>query len=275
MSRQTQLAPRLPQPAAQLRQCSAAGLLGLLALVALLVAWRRLAGALSSPLGPAAMVLVGASLAGVAAVARCGRRPVRWHLLLSAAVLLLALALWLPGSPRAGLLLFWAILAGEEGWAWAGLLLRRRRPQPASPAVPRWRVDPAQSLLLPSPPDVARGADLPGEKAQEDAVPAENVLQKLTLSQDADGSQRLSGWVRLRLEAGQRSGVVHVAFCPPFAQTPEWSLEQLDGPPARIRTAQLLPHGVRLDLKLAAAAADAASVLVRFTAWTAEEGLRT
>ena len=44
-------------------------------------------------------------------------------------------------------------------------------------------------------------------RPKSDAVPAENVLQKLTLSQDADGSQRLSGWVRLRLAAGQRSGV--------------------------------------------------------------------
>ena len=94
-------------------------------------------------------------------------------------------------------------------------------------------------------------------------------MQRLTLSQDADGSQRLSGWLRLRLEAGQRSGVVHVAFCPPFFQTPELSLEQLDGPAARIRTAQLLPHGVRLEVKLAAAAGDAAACSCGFTAWTA------
>ena len=105
MSTSSQSSPTLSGPAAQLLRWSAAGLIGWLALVALLVTWRRLAGALSCPLGPAAMTLVGASLAGVAVVARLARqrqRQQRWRrtrgdLLLSAAVLLLACALWVPG----------------------------------------------------------------------------------------------------------------------------------------------------------------------------------
>ena len=279
MSTQPQFAPTLPQPPAQLRRWSAAGLLGLLALVALLVAWRRLAGALHAPLGPAALTLVRRGVGR-----RGGRRPLRPAAARMApasfggrtAAGLCPLA---ARQPTAGLLPFWAIVAGEEVWAWATVLRGgRRRPQPASEPCaalaqsirrngfrrrrPRW--------------DCAHGDEPPGEKVEADTVPpAENVMQKLTLSQDADGSQRLSGWVRLRLEAGQRSGVVHVAFCPPFVQTPEWSLEQLDGPAARIRTAQLLPHGVRLEVKLAAAASDAASVLVRFTAWAAGGSART
>ena len=44
------------------------------------------------------------------------------------------------------------------------------------------------------------------------------------------------------------------------------AVQQTAGPQSRIRTAQLLPYGVRLDLKLAAAATSDASVLLRFTA---------
>ncbi len=243
--------------------------IGLLVLAALLVAWRRWAGALSHPLAPAVMMLVAASLAAAAVLARSGRPAAFWSLLLSAAILLLGSSLCIAGSGRLGLLAFWAIVAGEEGWAWGRPLVARRRrgPQPAKDQTHRFRIDPAQSLLpRPAPPEVLGGRD---ETLAEDVVPAENVLQRLTLSQQADGSQRLSGWLRLRLTAGQRSGVVHVAFCPPFCQTPELSLEQLEGPPARVRTAQLLPHGVRLDLKLSTAAAAEGSVLLRFAAWTA------
>ena len=59
-----------------------------------------------------------------------------------------------------------------------------------------------------------------------------------------------------------------MAFCPPFAATPELEVEQLDGPEARIKTAQLLPYGARLDLKLAAAAEEPTSVLLQFSART-------
>jgi hypothetical protein len=231
------------------------------------------------------MTLVGASVAGVAVLARLGRQRRRqWahaDLLLSAALLLLAYALWVPGCGRAGLLVFWAILAGEEGWAWGSAILPGRRRPAGSPAreeIHCLRMDPAQAISpSPSPlptlsplPDGLHPSDWPREEADEDVVPAEDVLQQLTLSQDAAGGQRLCGWLRLRLAAGQRSGVVHVAFCPPFPRTPELSLEQLDGPAARVRTAQLLPHGVRLDLKLAVAASSGGSVLLRFAAWTEE-----
>ena len=149
----------------------------------------------------------------------------------------------------------------------------RHRKKPIACAwIPAQAISPSPSATLsPLPPDGLHPSDWPSEEADADAVPAEDVLQQLTLSQDAAGGQRLCGWLRLRLAAGQRSGVVHVAFCPPFSRTPELSLEQLDGPAARVRTAQLLPHGVRLDLKLAVAASSGGSVLLRFAAWT-EEG---
>ena len=68
------------------------------------------------------------------------------------------------------------------------------------------------------------------------------------------------------LAAGQRTHNVHLAFCPPFARTPELAVEQVDGPRCRIKTVQLLPYGARLEVKLAAAAESATGVLLKFCA---------
>jgi hypothetical protein len=57
-----------------------------------------------------------------------------------------------------------------------------------------------------------------------------------------------------------------VAFCPPFARTPQVNVEQLDGPEARIKVVQILPYGVRCDLKLAGASDAPATVLLQLAA---------
>jgi hypothetical protein len=102
-------------------------------------------------------------------------------------------------------------------------------------------------------------------------IPSEDVTQQLMRSRTADGTEELSGWLRPAFAAGQRTGSIHVAFCPPFAGTPELAVEQIGGPEARIKTAQLLPYGVRLDLKLAATADQPTTVLLQFSARTARE----
>ena len=102
----------------------------------------------------------------------------------------------------------------------------------------------------------------------ETAELPEEVTQQLTRSQAADGAEEFSGWLRMPFAAGQRTGSIHVAFCPAMAATPELAFEQIDGPEARIKVAQLLPYGARLDLKLAAAAEEPTAVLVQFSART-------
>ena len=97
-------------------------------------------------------------------------------------------------------------------------------------------------------------------------MPAEEVTQQLIRSRAADGTEVLSGWLRTFFAAGQRTGSVHVAICPPLDAVPEVAVEQIDGPEARIKTAQVLPYGVRLDLKLAAAAGEPTGVLLQFSA---------
>lgn len=244
----------------ELRRWSVAALVVLLWCAAGLVGWRRLAGALHKPLHPAVLLPLGLSLAAVAAGARLLWRrswpesePSRLGrmvlpLLLTAAVLCFAAAVSLPGTGAGPLTAFWTLLAVEELWAWRPAVWRgnvrgpsRRRPRPQPPPE--------------SPP----------------AVPDDDVLQQLTRSRAADGSQQLSGWLRTRFATGQRTASEHVAFCPPFARTPQLTVRQLDGPAARIKTAQLLPHGVRLDLKLAALAENPQTVLLELVARSERE----
>jgi hypothetical protein len=253
----------------------AAGLvLGLLTAAALVLLARRWAGALCYPLPPALLL-------GVAVVAAAAAAAIRlaWlspppadslpgidrgvMLLTSLALASLGAGLCVPGTSAAGVFFLWTLLGAEESWAW-GWRLRRgpwtpsserhaRRPGPAYGGAPRL----ARSNLN------HRAA--PAFDAEDMPLP-KGVTQQLTRSQAADGTEELSGWMRIAFLAGQRTGSLHVAFCPPFPAAPELAVEQLEGPETRIKTAQLMPYGARLDLKLAVAAEEPSSVLLQFSA---------
>lgn len=254
---------------------TAATLLGLLSAAALVVVVRRLAGALENPLQPAAMLIAGVLLAtiacGVRAGWRLGSHPTSlsradWTvpIVTSLAVTAIGVALSIGGTHFIGLLAFWTLLGAEEAWAWHGILTGRASPsfwsafrsrregRAETPAPKRARPSAAARVAAPS--------------AGVDELPPEHVTQQLVRSREAGGSDVLAGYVRIAFAAGQRTGSIHVAFCPPFAETPELAVEQIDGPEARIKTAQLLPYGARLDLKLAAQAAQPAGVLLQFEA---------
>jgi hypothetical protein len=234
--------------------------------------WRRLAGAFSAPLEPAALLLAAASVAALVAFTRIAwryqaserrsRLPARLApVALSTAAVGVGAALWLPQTSLSGLLILCAVLALEEGWAWglAGKWRRRIRKQPRSPTLDEeLRLDATSA---------APGAILPG--LQLEHPPDGMVTQQITRVQSSEGSEVLSGWLRVRMAAGQRSANVHVAFCPQFARAPRVSVEQRGGPSARIKTVQVLPQGVRFDLKLAAPGAEAQTVLLAFSAESA------
>ena len=242
----------------ELVRCLATVLTILLASSALVLAGRRLAGAFDHPLNPAALAVAGGLLIGVAGAARTVRRDLPARILLSAAVLAVAAAVTLPGANGVSTAVFWTALAGEECWAWRGLLLLCRRP-----AVREEKVLQGAGQSGESPRETTGfGDELPSRVATPDA----DILQQLTLSRAEDGRQRLSGWLRMPLAAGQRTGNVHVAFCPPFAQAPEIEVRQLAGPACRLKTAQLLAYGTRVEVKLVAAAETAGSVLLEFSA---------
>jgi hypothetical protein len=235
----------------------------MLAAVAMLVLMRRWAGALDTPLGPAALFATGALVAAAAVAIRlawlltpAAPGAPRHHrtvmVLTLLAVIGLGAGLCVPGTGIAKLWLF-VPLAAEEGWAWAWYLGRGTDCQPVLHKTDCQRVP--------------READ--SQPVLQDDLPPKDVVQQLTRSQADDGTERLSGWLRMPFAAGQRTGSVHVAFCPPLKATPELLVEQIGGPEARVKTAQLLPYGVRLDLKLAVAAEEPTSVLLQFLAQTA------
>ena len=243
-----------------LQRGAAAVVLGLLVAAALMVVARRLAGALETPLEPPALLITGTLLAIAAIAIRLAWLPTStspWlrferatMIVTSLAVAALGGGLCVRGTPILGMLLLVTLLGAEESWAWARYL---RQGSPLVVAHP--------SPLTPCPlPLVPHGSDI--------TVFPEDVTQQLTRSQAADGTEELSGWLRTAFTPGQRTCSVHVAFCPPFAATPGLEVEQIDGPEARVKTAQLLPYGVRLDLKLAAVAEEPTNVVLQFAART-------
>jgi hypothetical protein len=260
-------------------------LLVILFAAALFIAWRRVAGALVSPLDPPAMLATGVVLAAAAVGARFSASfDKRFATLVSIVVLAIGASLSLPGTSAGGLAVFWTLILGEEIGSW-WLLLRRqsraRMPRSACPTVPQRTAGQASSGTPTVPQrtagQVSSATPLPpstAEQASSGTLPeqvssgtlSEQVLQQLTRSVAADGSETLGGLLRLPLLPGQRAGSIHVAFCPPFAGVPEVIVEQLAGPACRVKTAQLLPYGARLDLKLTATADAPTSVLLRFAA---------
>jgi hypothetical protein len=264
---------------------------GLFLSAVLLLAFRRIFGALVNPLPVFWLIFVGV-LAGllVESFRAAGRFAARrktsfrhdlvFKIVITVSLLILAATLSLPGTNVGALAFFWLFLIGEETWAWRRAVRkgtdRRRKnieslfqnsplPLGEGPGVRAERLEAiVNPLEIVEPPDIADD-----EESTPSDQPGEEVTQQLIRSLAADGIETLSGWLRLRFSPGQRTGNAHVAFCPPFPQTPELTVSQLDGPEARIKIAQLLPYGARLELKLLASYEEPSNVLLQFSARTA------
>ncbi len=275
---------------AGLSRWSATSILVLMGLVGVVLLWRRMAGALGQPLPGATLVGLGVLLAGTTLAVRWlwwwdlrdGTlrrldRLIPWCP--TAALLLIAVAVSVRGSWPTGLVLFWSTLALEEGAA--GLWMRRKRRREAlgsgASGESSWRVDQAQSpaphaVLTPASAaatavgDRPATMDLPAAASLGETVPGDQVTQQFIRFHSAEDGDVFSGWLRLAVPAGSRTMSVHVAFCPPFSRAPAVQVEQVDGPPGRIHTVQVLPYGARLDVKLSQASEEATVVLLRFAA---------
>jgi hypothetical protein len=248
---------------------------------AITLVWRRLTGALENPLPWQAMLSAGILLSAAALVARrcaVGRisnpstrdgtdwnsvllfsgGPILSRLLTSVGVVSLAVALTVSGTPLDATLALWIPIAVEEFWAWGG---RVRRIWPRALLGTSGRAV-EEDLATRHPPPVPRH---PFHHVADDVV-----VQRQIRSRAADGTETLRGWLRAAVAPGQRSASVHVAFCPPFPRTPRVLVEQREGPPTRIKTVQVLPHGARFDLKLAQPSESAAHIVLEFSAEEAE-----
>ncbi len=264
-------------PTAECGHASIVAFTGIFVCAALMLALRRVSGALVHPLSIAMLIPTGF----LSIITAFGIRTLRRHssdrsassrgdlimdILLGTSLLIFTATLSLPGTNAWGLGCFWLLIAAFEIWAWApraGQWLRRLRHKKTGPE--QLRIDPHQSVAAHIEP-VSRLSSVISDSLAAPIWPAKGVIQQLTRSSTAQGGDMLCGRLRLDLLAGQRTGNLHVAFCPPFAGTPEITALQVDGPEARIKIAQLLPYGVRLDVKLIAPSDESASVLVQFTA---------
>jgi hypothetical protein len=233
--------------------------LAMLLAVTLLLAMRRLSGALQTPLNAPTLLAVGGLLVMVASGVRAG-----WRVVAPAAGTWLdtlvryvpSVALWgttasisLAGSSPLGLAGCWLLVSAAEIWHWRFWPpVPRPRGTGADAAVRRGKTPvPAEGVAR----QLATFEEAEAEDLEENADLPANIMQRLTRARDAAGCDILYGSLRADLAPDQRSTAVHVAFCPPFASPPRVAVEQTAGPDARIKVAQVLPYGTRLDVRLA------------------------
>lgn len=263
------------------------------ALAGMLLA-RRLAGAFDARLAGGQWLVAVALAAGAAWIIRWpSRRPASWRsgqsagerwrvlaewcaaILPGVALVLFAAALSLPRTPRWALAIGWILVAAEELTWWGTIYGRTWRTHFDSALA--W----SKRLLFP--PVVSRH-DSSGEEepspvssekpASESLAPEEDlaeesvegISQKVVRRVDAAGHESLSGLLRVHFTAGQRVAQAHLGFCPPLAATPHIEFEQVEGPPARVKLAQVFPYGARFEIKLEADAGESPIVGVDFVA---------
>ncbi len=242
----------------------AAVLCGLLVFAAVFLFARCLAGALNQPLSAATLIGVGIAAALTAEAVRLLERHTnrqsaaklpsaarKW--LPRLALPIIALSVSAPGSSKFGLAVLWLIIVGQEYVSW------RKRPiaRPAD-APQRAPVGAASSL--------AEEFRRPPEAAPPAGWLDPAVAQQIAYRRSAEGCAIAEGWLRANFVAGQRTAIVHVAFCPPFNLAPRVEVEPVDGPSCDIRSTLVLPWGVRWEVRLLEPAAEAASVVVEFFA---------
>ena len=239
--------------------------------VGLLLVVRRLLGGLVEPLPIGPMVLV-ATLS--TALAACGRtawqrtffrdtRPQvqRLGLLVgwgsSLGLVLLAVGCCWPAEQLSDSLIWLPLLVADQFWRQS--FFDGGKPT-AGPAV---SANPPMAAIGIMETKVEAFALTP-ECADPEC--GEQVVQQLYRVRGADGHETVYGTLQAEFAPGQRTTAVYVGFCPPLPQRPQVEAEPLSGPEATVKVVQSLPHGARLDVRLAAPATEPATVAVDFAA---------
>ncbi|MCA9099984.1 MAG: hypothetical protein KDA63_02475 [Planctomycetales bacterium] len=250
--------------AALVIEVSAAGWSLAILAITLLLLGRRISGALVAPSDAVALLTVLVASVMSLLAGHLGRGTSRATRLLlgtaSCAPMGLAATVTFTSSGWPIWLILWSVAAVPLVGAAFPLPTRPspRRMPPGTPMARRQKRETATS-----------GANVPVEAAfatsgEHCDVAPQNTLQEIRRGPNAEGVDTLVGRLRVRMAAGARSGRAHVVFCPPFAGTPTVTLEPGDPLPARVRVAQVLPQGVRFELKSASGGSDDADVEIRF-----------
>jgi hypothetical protein len=79
-----------------------------------------------------------------------------------------------------------------------------------------------------------------------------HLRQRFTRYETPAGSDCLQGRINVAIAAGARTAHGHVGFCPAFEVTPAVEVAtEYDGVEATVAAAEVLPWGVRVDVRLA------------------------
>lgn len=224
-------------------------LVALLAAVGLLISARRLVGALANELPRDAMLLTAVVMTAIVAFARIAWRrafPLRrdgtselaWGDQLvgwgsSLGLLFAAVGCCYPAYRTSDWLIWLPMLVADQLWRQSFF-------------------DAGQTRLR-----LAAGTDNLSDEASTVRFPKltdepqqNHIVQQLYRVRDEDGSEVIYGTLRADFQTGQRTAVLHVGFCPPLPYLPEIEAAALPGSDIRLKVAQALAHGARLDVRL-------------------------
>ncbi|MCC7087234.1 MAG: hypothetical protein IT427_19700 [Pirellulales bacterium] len=253
-------------PTALFRRWLVIGLTSLTALAAIVLATRRLEGALIEPLSAAVFIATGIAAVGATILARSLAPTVAQTWLLTVALVLLAWSLSLPHSSSVGLIVLWLAILGEETWAW-----KPQRIKPIRRIDVAWRHtlagSPSRRAASPSfvEDEVVDPADVSSDESEPTDWADLGLQQRMNYRRSADGVS-IDGWLRAEFLAGQRTITLHAAFCPAFSRPPQVQFELLDGSDCEIRSTQILPWGIRWEVKLDRTAQESTTVVLGFFA---------
>jgi hypothetical protein len=103
--------------------------------------------------------------------------------------------------------------------------------------------------------------------------PPGRLQQRLERYESVEGTDCISGHVRLSIPAGGKATHAHVGFCPAFAATPLVQVStEYDGVEAVVTAAEVLPWGVRIECRLSEPAEEPLEIPVDLVAKSSREG---
>jgi hypothetical protein len=241
--------------------------------LALFLLVRRATGALIAPLPPAPLLLTAAAILVWVWYARTAwQRCVGREIVFSRSLDQL-MAAWLPPATLV-LVVVACSYPGGRAVDWVVWLPVLAASAAGPPVLERWQRTQTEPVI-PAPAKAAqRSPSSPAALPLELREPIEEsgtLLQRLTRSRAADGRETVSGTVIAEFGPGERSAIVHVAFCPPFEMLPQVEAEITEGPDASVQVTQVLHHGVRLDVRLMEPTVEAADVWLEIVAHESTE----
>jgi hypothetical protein len=190
----------------------------------------------------------------------------------SLAAIILAVGFTVAGAPPTGLVFLWIIVAAEiffgaaGPWTWP-LLQRRRwrakedrgavvpeRPRGTlndSPTVPA--AHETNSTSVTDRVSSGHDSDSGAQEEPNDELPwlwhEATALQELRYMSLPEQGICVAGSQRVTIPAAQQTSVVHTVFYPPFSDVPEISIELQEPYTVTIKPAQILPQGVRWEIR--------------------------